>query len=182
MRKGPGYKPPPVHSHELAPLSTPVRILEKLSPVSYRIELPQNSRIHDVVLIIHLWPFEGDPGELRPLPILDDQGLKTYEVERIVGERKRRGKGKIQMEYLVQWKGYTADERTWEPVSHLDGAREALDEWMKKKEESCDWWARAIEDCWFFVSISISLFSIFIFFFWFHSRLEKFMLSEGHIL
>src|SRR5438034_1183704 len=92
---------PCIHTNSLR-LSTAVRILKKLSPVSYRIELPQNSQIHDVVSIIHLRPFKGDPGELRPLPVLDDQGLETYEVERIVGERKRRVKGKIQAEYLVQ--------------------------------------------------------------------------------
>ena len=67
-----------------------------------------------MVLIIHLRPFKGDPGELRPLPIMDDQGEETYEVERVVervvGERKRRVKGKAHTEYLVQWKGYTADE------------------------------------------------------------------------
>ena len=105
---------------------------EKLSLVSYRIELPQGSRIRNVISIVHIRPFKGDPGELRPLPVLDEQDEETYEVERIVGERKWKAKGKIQ----VQWKGYTADEWTWEPVSHLDGAREALEDWLKKKEEN----------------------------------------------
>jgi hypothetical protein len=127
---GHGYKPPPQHKHKTAPLATPVQIIEKLSPLSYRIDLPEGSRIHPVVSIVHLRPYNGGPGSLKPLPILDSEGQDIYEVEKVVGERTRQGK----KEYLVQWKGYTADERTWEPVSHLDGSREALQDWVKQKK------------------------------------------------
>ena len=53
-RFGPGYKPPKPHDHKLAPIGTPLHVVEKLSPVSYRLALPDNTKIHDVVSIIHL--------------------------------------------------------------------------------------------------------------------------------
>jgi hypothetical protein len=94
-----GYKPPKEHGHKLGPLSTPVRITEKLSPLSYRVDLPTGSKIHDVLSIVHLQRFHGRGEDIRPLPVLaDDNGHPEYEVERIDGERKTNGS----TEYLVK--------------------------------------------------------------------------------
>jgi len=124
-RFGSGYKPPPPHRHKIAPVSTPIRILEKLSPLSYRIQLPVGSRIHDVVSVVHLQHYKGtDTDDIKPMPVQVD-GVEEYEVERIEGERKIKGK----KEFLVKWKGYGDAERTWEPLEHLDNARNVLDEW-----------------------------------------------------
>jgi hypothetical protein len=60
-----------------------------------------------------------------PLPIADDNEDEVYKVEKIVGERIRKGKA----EFLVKWQGYPDDEMTWEPEEHLDGAKDALLEW-----------------------------------------------------
>ena len=43
---------------------------------------------------------------------------EDYEVERIVGKRKRGSK----VEYRVRWKGYDASDDTWEPLLHLSNA------------------------------------------------------------
>jgi hypothetical protein len=67
-RMGPGYRPPKGHQHKLGPLGTPVRIVAKLSPLSYRVALPKGSRIHDVISIIHLRKFRGDASNIRPPP------------------------------------------------------------------------------------------------------------------
>jgi hypothetical protein len=48
------------------------------------------------------------------------------EVESIEGERTVKGK----KEFLVRWRGYTDDEMSWEPISHLDHAQEKLLEWQ----------------------------------------------------
>ena len=53
-RFGPGYKPPAEHRHKLAPIASPLRIAEKLSPLSYRVDLPRGSRMHDIISIVHL--------------------------------------------------------------------------------------------------------------------------------
>jgi len=124
-RFGSGYKPPLPHRHKIAPISTPIRILEKLSPLSYRIQLPAGSRIHDVVSVVHLQHYKGsNTDDIKPMLVQVD-GVEEYEVERIEGERKMKGK----KEFLVKWKGYGDAERTCEPLEHLDNARNVLDEW-----------------------------------------------------
>jgi len=54
-----------------------------------------------------------------------------YEVEKILSKRKRYGK----VEYLVWWKGYTAEEDIWEKESNLGNAREAVEEYEKEYEK-----------------------------------------------
>jgi len=131
-RFGPGYKPAAPHTHKLAPIGTPVRILEKLSPLSYRIELPPNSRMHDVVSIVHLRTYRGNADDIRPLPI-EVEGKEEYEVEQVDGERNTAEGGK---EYLIKWRRYGKHERTWEPLQHLEHAGEAIATWNAKRPDS----------------------------------------------
>jgi hypothetical protein len=112
-RFGPGYKPQKPHNHKLAPIGTPLRVLEKLSPLSYRLAIPPQSRIHDVVSIVHLRKYRGsgkdDLGkDIRPLPVKVDEE-EEFEVERIDGERIN---SQGTQEFLVKWHGYADNERT----------------------------------------------------------------------
>ncbi len=55
----------------------------------------------------------------RPPPIQDPD---VYEAERVL-DRRIVKKGKHHhFEYLVQWKGYSLYDATWEPVSHFIGS------------------------------------------------------------
>lgn len=116
----------------------PFRITEKLSPLSYRLQLPADARMHDVVSIVHLRRFHGDNQELRPLPVLVDE-QEEYEVERIDGQRSN---AQGSNEYLVKWKGYGEKERTWEPLSNLQHADEAIATWHSSQVEANDKKAR----------------------------------------
>jgi hypothetical protein len=58
-RFGPEYKAPSPRSQKLGPLSTPLRVLERSSSLFYRLDLPSNSCIHDVISIIHLKEFKA---------------------------------------------------------------------------------------------------------------------------
>jgi hypothetical protein len=49
-------------------------------------------------------------------------GVEEYEVEGILNSRI---KGK-KLWYMVDWKGYTPEERTWEPAGNLSHATEAV--------------------------------------------------------
>lgn len=113
-RFGPGYRPTKQHSHKLAPLGTPLRVTEKISPLAYRLDLPKNTKMHDVVSIIHLRKYRGANDDIRPPPIqVEGEDEVEYEVERIEGQRNN-AQGTV--EYLVKWKGYGDHERTWEPL------------------------------------------------------------------
>ena len=89
-RFGPGYKLLPEHKRKLAPVGNLVRILERLSPLSYRIDLPSGSRIHDVVSVVHLREFKGVGNGIRPLSNIADE-FEKWEAERIEGERVSEG-------------------------------------------------------------------------------------------
>ena len=64
-------------------------------------------------------PMDNDT--LRPPPDIIDEH-EEYEVESILDHRYRHRK----KEYLVKWKGYSADENMWEPTSNLRHARDAI--------------------------------------------------------
>ena len=83
-------------------------------------------RIHPVVNISHVKPYcERLPGQPVTAPgpsnVTEDRE-EEYEVEHIVDSRY---KGK-RLEYLVHWKGWSDSDRTWEPVSNLGNAADAV--------------------------------------------------------
>lgn len=59
--------------------------------------------------------------------MLLEDGSREYEVERIVGER-RRGR---RVEYLVKWKGFGEFENSWEPSYNLENASERVKDWQE---------------------------------------------------
>ena len=109
-----------------------MRIKEKLSPVSFRIALPADSKIHDVVSVAHLQKYGEDDGTIRPLPIETEfsEEKEWYEVEAIMGERIMKGR----KEYLVKWKGYGENESSWEDEKDVN-APDKLKEWDVKKKK-----------------------------------------------
>jgi len=129
-RFGPGYKPPKEHQSKIGPSGTPLRIIERISPNSYRLELPAGSQIHDVVSVVHLRRYNGKADDIRPLPVIAGDDVEPeWEVEEIEGER--RYKGGVQ--YLVRWKGYS--ERTWEPEDFLKNAPEIIADWRSSRPD-----------------------------------------------
>ena len=62
-----------------------------------------------------------------PLPELVNDELE-YEVEEIQDSRLFRGK----LQYLVKWKGYPQEERTWEPEKNVENSKALVDTFHKK--------------------------------------------------
>jgi len=64
----------------------------------------------------------------QPAPPVIIEGEEEYKVEKIINKRKRYGK----WEYLVRWKGYTAEEDSWEKETNLKNARKVVEEYEKE--------------------------------------------------
>ena len=67
------------------------------------------------------------------MPTSDDDVEDFYEVEAVVGQRKKKGR----KEYLIKWKGYASDQNTWEPIANLNkSAREEARAYNKGESPS----------------------------------------------
>jgi hypothetical protein len=106
--------------------SGPYRVIEIVSPYAYKLELPNEMKIHPVFHTSLLRPAlpidHALPGQIiPPPPPVEVVGEKEYFVERIQDSRLNRRKR--QVEYLVKWVGY--DEPSWEPASDLKDTQAA---------------------------------------------------------
>ena len=84
--------------------------------------------MHNVVDIQHLVKYHRSPDQQRPRLANPRELLKSleeYKIEKIVGERRNKGK----MQYQVRWKGYGAEDDPWQTARDLQNAPELLKEW-----------------------------------------------------
>jgi hypothetical protein len=119
-------------SRKLAPKREgPFPITEVLGPVTYKLELPKQWRIHPVFHAILLTPYHETEAHgknfTRPPPDLIE-GEEEFEVEAILAH-KRQGRG---YRYLVKWLGYPSSDNQWVNTEQLQGATELLEEYKKR--------------------------------------------------
>ncbi len=94
----------------------PFTILEQINPVTYKLQLPPQYKIHPTFHVSLLKPFSPsvslEPGQTEepPLPLIAEEGT-IYRVKEILESRRRGGR----LEYLVDWDGYGLEERSWVP-------------------------------------------------------------------
>lgn len=84
--------------------------------------------MHNVVNIQHLTRYYDSEDFSRPRLANPRDHIKVseeYEVDKIVGERKDKGV----MLYRVRWKGYDAEDDTWQTARDLRNAPELLKDW-----------------------------------------------------
>ena len=89
-------------------------IKTQLSPITYRLYLPESMKIHDVFHVDLLTPYHetdayGPPPSQPPAVLVD--GEEEYEIEEIINDRYNHCQRKRQ--YLIKWKGYPTSENSW---------------------------------------------------------------------
>jgi hypothetical protein len=113
----------------------PFKVIERIGPVAYRLQLNDKLRVHNVFHVSLLKRFKDNPElfasrkETPPEPIEID-GETEYEVEKILDSRNRKSKNKVTREYLVKWKGYGDSDATWEPLKNLEHAEDLLRDYL----------------------------------------------------
>jgi hypothetical protein len=122
----------PYPTRKLAPKREgPFLIIEVISPLSYRLKLPNQWKIHPMFHMHLLTLFQETlaygSNYLCPPPDLIN-GIEEHEVEFITRHRSHRRSH----QYLVKWKGYPTADNTWEPKSNLEHAVELLKDYKDK--------------------------------------------------
>ena len=110
----------------------PVLIEEKIGPVNYRLRLPESmKRIYPTFHVSLLEEAQRTTQTMEDFE-LDEEEVNysdEYEAEEILDVKRTRGKPY----YLIKWRGYTDEENTWEPVTHLTNCRELVHRFVKDK-------------------------------------------------
>ena len=91
------------------------KILNKVSSVNYRLQLPKNSRLHPVFHVSLLELAQGSTPiatdtELQPENELVEYKVKAILDRRLVGRRE---------EFLIKWEGYKPTDNLWEPTQNI---------------------------------------------------------------
>ena len=106
----------------------PFRILEAVESgnLAFRLELLASmGRIHPVFHASLLEPYRASSwaDRLQELPPpVEVEGELEYEVREILDSKMERR----QLFYLVDWVGYGPEERTWEPATNVEHAKDAV--------------------------------------------------------
>jgi transposase InsO family protein len=111
----------------------PFKVLEVLSPVTYRLELPASWKIHNAFHAAVLHPYKETaihgPNFPEPPPDLV-KGQEEWEVDNVLASR-RFGRNKT-LQYLVKWKGFSEAHNSWEPKGNLRNAGQLVQEFHNK--------------------------------------------------
>jgi hypothetical protein len=115
----------------------PFKITEVLSAVTYRLDLPNAWKIHNVFHAAVLHPYKETelhgPKFIEAPPDLVE-GHKEWEVDNVLASR-RTGKRKT-LQYLVRWKGFSEAHDSWEPKRNLGNASLKVKEFHDKNPKA----------------------------------------------
>jgi len=108
----------------------PYKVKGIVSSNVIELELPKSIKIHPVVNVsrVRLYKPQVEGQKKIPPKLVIIEGEKEFEVEKILNKRMVRGKEK----FLVRWKGYTAEEDTWENKKNLKNMKKLVEEFERE--------------------------------------------------
>ena len=98
----------------------PFQITETLGPEIYRLDLPENWRIHNAfhaTLLSSYVETEEHRVNFTELPPDLIEGEPEWEVKKVL-ELRHHGRKK-QLQYLIKWREYNIAHNSWEPAEHV---------------------------------------------------------------
>ncbi|XP_059076719.1 uncharacterized protein LOC131875984 [Cryptomeria japonica] len=98
----------------------PFRIIRQVGEFAYELELPADSRVHNVFHVSRLKKALGQhvvPSTV--LPPLDDEGKLILVLESILDSREKQLRRRVIREYLVKWRDLPVEDATWETEAIL---------------------------------------------------------------
>jgi hypothetical protein len=113
----------------------PLKIIQRVGPVAYKLELPSTWSVHPVfhVSLLRKYITQGHPGFVAAPPASDwIMGEPVYEVEEIMDHRDTTVGRQSRRQFLIKWVGYDAIHNSWERESNLVSCDEALDTYWTK--------------------------------------------------
>ena len=115
-----------------------------MGQAAYRIKIPASWKVYNVFNESLLKPYHAPHyanQKLKEKHTQDEQQRENdnreYELEWLLNSRiSKRGRGRGRLEYLVKWKNYPLVEASWEPVTNLMNAQEAIEEFHMEHPEA----------------------------------------------
>ncbi|KAE8674806.1 Bifunctional nuclease 2 [Hibiscus syriacus] len=102
----------------------------RIGEVAYKLELPENSRLHPVfhvsMLKRHIGPAASSSTEP---PVVDEEGQFHIEPSQVLGKRIINRNNRPVTQLLVRWTNLDASHDTWEDYSVLRGQFPSFDPW-----------------------------------------------------
>ena len=95
----------------------PFEIVERIGPVAYRLDLPEElSRVHNVFLIFMLRKHISDPSHVLETPEIELRDDLSYEEQpvQILGREEKELRNKTISLVKVLWRNHLIEEATWE--------------------------------------------------------------------
>ncbi|QRW19815.1 Retrotransposable element Tf2 protein [Rhizoctonia solani] len=116
---------------------SPFEATKKISSHTYCLRLPETLKIHNIFyegLLSKSHESPSQPFPERPPPEIIE-GEEEYKVEQIIDSKRQKGK----WFYLIKWKGYGAEDNSWEPEELLEHSQEEIQCFNKLQlRKACD--------------------------------------------
>ncbi len=117
----------------------PFKILKRIGPVAYELELPPSYKFHDVFHVSLLEEFHSSGDYRPPPPTVMLEGDDEFEVESILMHRtvkRHSDSNNTKIEFLVKWRGY--EHPTWEPEQNCVNCPAEVQKYWDKVSQGGD--------------------------------------------